>query len=261
MFRLSTLLTITLTAPLVVAALVTPEDAAFAGSVLTKTEQKAFRAEVEAAYPDTVWALKDLPARSGYAMMASYLSPIAEVRPDGFTIDATEVARGTVVGAETVWFGVRPYDTLELKEVVFDDDFCVIAFVGVGASAGRDTKIKLFARSLGEVKQGLDQLVSTADPIQADWPAPIQQAIHNRTVINGMSKRQAYLVVGEPTSVSVNDIAGKKVETWITRQTEGMRIGVGAAVSVTGYPPTFRFEDGVVVGLATAPGGGVNLDE
>jgi hypothetical protein len=54
--------------------------------------------------------------------------------------------------------------------------------------------------------------------------------------------------------------AGFKIETWNPRQNDGMRMGYGAPVTMTGYPGEIRFEGGKLVGLATGSGGGVSLD-
>lgn len=235
--------------------------AAQAGSQLDKKSQKAYIAEVKAAYPDKVWALKDLPVKSGQASIAAYIAPIAEVRSDGYAIEASTQMVAHFGGMQSTWFGVRPYDTVKLKDVKFDDDFAVITFDGGWDSAGRDTKIKVFGSSFAAVKPVLDELLTTTDPVDAAWPADIQAAIRNRTVVNGMNKRQAYLVVGEPTNATTREENGKKIETWTPRTTDGMRIGYGATVKPSGFPTTLRFEDGKLAGVATTSSGGVNLDD
>lgn len=233
---------------------------AFAGG-LSKAECKTFVSEVKGAYAGQAWALKDLPVNTGFTMYAAWISPIAEVGPSSVSVVAKGGIQTTVGSAQSVWFGVRPNDTLTLKEAECTDDGVVVAFVGSGASKGRDTKIKLVsATTFGEVQAGLATLVTGVDPVDASWPDSVKTAIHNRTVVNGMTKRQAYLVVGEPTGASTEEGGGKKIEIWKPRQDGGMRIGYGAAVETTGYPTELRFEDGLLVGVGTTAGGGVNLD-
>jgi len=229
---------------------------------LSKAERKTFEADVQSAYPGTVWALKDLPVNTGFTMMAAWISPIAEVTPGGFSIQVTSMGQATLGMASTVWYGVRPNDTLTLKEVEFDDEFLVIAFVGEGGSKGRDTKVKISgATTFAEVRPVMDQLLTATSPVDPSWPDDIRQGIANRTLVNGMSKRQAYLVVGEPTEASTAEEEGKKVETWKLRQTCGMRIGYAASVETTGFPQEIRFVDGKLAGIATTAGGGVSLDD
>ena len=244
-----------------VAAVSTP---AHAGK---KAELKAyvaeFTAQVEAAYPSTVWALKDLPVKSGLTMGVPWIGPVAEVTLDGYKIEAKGGMESHGVGASGVWFSVRPYDSLEFKECEFDDGVWTIVFSGVGDSDGRDTKLRLPQKStFAEVKPVLDQLISATDPLDgyADWSPEVKTAIQKRLVINGMNKRQAYFVVGEPTGSSVREEDGQKIETWSPRQTDGIRIGYAAGMSATGYPTELRFEDGVLVGVATTSTGGVSLD-
>lgn len=234
---------------------------AFAGSSFDAATQATYKKAVYAAYPGLVWSLKDLPVKSGQAMYAVYISPIAEVRSTGFTIDATAGVQAHVGGAQSTWFGVRPYDTLTLKEIKFDDDFAVITFNGSKDSHGRDTKIKVFGPDFEAVKPVLDQLIVTTDPIDPTWPAEIQTAIRNRVVVNGMSKRQAYFVVGEPANAQVFEQGGKKIEVWTPRFNDGVRLGYTASFKPSGFPPTLRFEDGKLTGVATTATGGVNLDD
>ena len=195
-------------------------------------------------------------------MGAAWLAPLVEVTPQGSTADTTMALQTSMGSAQSVWFGVRPNDVLELKEVEAEKDHVVIVFQGVGRSKKRDTKLKLMgSRTFADYKGALDALVSVTDPVDPSWPANIRAAIANRTVANGMTKRQAYLVVGEPTGATVSEEGGKKVETWTPRQSSGMRIGYGAQVEQTGYPGSLRFVDGALTGVATGVGGGVNLDD
>ncbi len=231
---------------------------------LSKKERKALEAEWTAAYPGQVWALKDLPVKSGMTMGIPWVGPIAEVTADGVSIDATVMGSTTMGSMQTTWFGVRPYDTLELKEAIYEDGNMVLTFDGVGGSEGRDTKIEIMgALSVDQAKASMDTIISAVDPcsLYGDWSTEVRTAIAKRQLINGMNKRQAYLVVGEPTGSSVTESDGVKVETWEPRQAEGLRIGFGADIKATGYPSEIRFEDGALVGLATGGGGGVNLDD
>lgn len=228
---------------------------------LSKAECKTFTNDLKAAYPSTVWALKDLPAKTGFTMYAAWIAPIAEVKPSGYTIDASAGTAVTVGSATSTWFGVRPNDQLKLDDVDCDDGAVIIDLVGTGTSKGHDTKVKLLdAKTYAEIKPTLDLLISATDPVAADWAQEVKTGITNRMLVNGMTKKQAYLVVGEPAGSSTKEEGGKKIEIWNPRQTNGMRIGYGATVSATGYPAEIRFEDGVLVGLATGSGGGVSLD-
>lgn len=229
----------------------------------SKAEKKAFEDEVKAAFPGKAWALKDLPIKSGMAMMVPFVAPIAEITPQGTTIDTTGVATAGFGAATTVWYGVRPYDTVELEEVDFDDDEVTLVFHGVGDSDGRDTEIAIRGfRTFTEARAAVEELVTSVDPVAAnpDWPEEIARAIARRVLVNGMNKRQAYLVVGEPLGATVQDVDGKKVEIWRPRQSDGVKIGYAAAVRATGYPLEIRFEDGKLVNMGTSSTGGVSLD-
>lgn len=228
---------------------------------LSKADCKAFTGELKSTYSGTVWALKDLPVNTGFTMYAAWISPIAEVSTSGVKIEARTGMSATVGSAQSVWFGVRPYETLQYKEAECNDDGVVVAFVGVGGSKGRDTKVKITdGKTMAEVKAGMDTLLTTTDPVDAAWPDDVKKAIANRILVNGMTKRQAYLVVGEPIDASTKEENGKKIETWKPRQDGGMRIGYGAKAESTGYPTEIRFEDGKLTGLGTSSTGGVSLE-
>ncbi len=255
-------LALSLVAPIILIDTALHAPSAFAGGP-SKAEQKQFEKDVQAAYPGAVWALKDLPVNTGFTMGVTWIGPLCEVTKEGYKIDTTTAMSATYGSAKSIWYSVRPNEALALKESEFDDGIFAITFVGTGASKSRDTKLKIIGvTTFAEVKPVLDQLLASASPVDSntDWPADIKDAITKRNLVNGMSKKQAYLVVGEPTGSSSREEAGKKIEIWNARQNNGMKIGYGASVESTGYPAELRFEDGKLVGIATGAGGGVNLD-
>lgn len=226
-----------------------------------KKARKAFIAEIEAHYNGPVWALKDLPVKSGYTIMAPWIAPLTDVTPTGFVIEGGNTLQATYGSVNSVWYGVRPSDKLTLKEVDYDDGEFILALIGVDESKGHDTKIRITGTaSLADVQAVLDELITTANPVDQSWPNEIQTAVNRRLLVNGMTKRQAYMVVGEPISSSVTEENGKKVEIWNPRQNNGMRIGFGVQIETSGFPVDVRFEDGKLVGVATNVSGGVSLD-
>ncbi len=248
---------------LLLVALLAPVSSFLVGSAeaanFSKQEGKAFEAEVLAAYPGTVWALKDLPAYTGVTMGAPWLGPAVTVDASGWKADTSVGGSTGYASAKLLWHGVRPNDTLTLKEVDIDDDIATLALVGTGKSKGRDTKIKIEGvKTLAEVKATLDELLATTAPTQAnaDWPAEIKAAIEKRVVVNGMTKRQAYLVVGEPIFSNVYELQGKKMEMWAVRPGDGTRLGYTTSTEMRNFPPTLNFEDGKLVGVTS----GVSLD-
>lgn len=225
-----------------------------------KAQAAATMEQIKAAYPGTLYALKDLPVNTGSAMGLPYISPIVEVTPSGFEIDTSTAIQSTYGGAKSVWYGVRANDTLAFEESVYDDGILVLDFLGTGKADGRDTKIKITSGTFEEVKPVLDQLLSVTSPVDPSWPADVRTAIENRVVINGMTKAQAYLVVGEPTSATTQDLPGGKVDMWYPRNNNGLHIGFGASMEMTSFPPYLKFQDGKTVELANSATGGVSLE-
>jgi hypothetical protein len=232
---------------------------------MSKADEKAAAAAwndaAKAAYPGTVWALKDLPVYTGTTMNIPWISPVVEVMPDNIKIETTTVIQGTYAGAKSVWYGVRANDKLTFKEASFDDGVVALAFVGTEGSKGRDTKIKITgATSLADVQAKLDEILSKTDPVDPSWPEDIKKAIANRKVVNGMTKKQVYLSVGEPTSATTQDIGGgKKVDMWVPRTNNGLRIGfANASMEMTNYPQYIKFQDGKTFDVPQT--GGVSLE-
>jgi len=81
--------------------------------------------------------------------------------------------------------------------------------------------------------------------------------------VEGMSKAQAFAVVGTPTSIEAREEGGKKIEMWFPRQDTGASGGWGKVVSATtGFPASLRFVDGTLVEISqTMKSVKLNLDK
>lgn len=241
-------------------ALVLDPPRAHAASKAEKAAAKQWSDDAKAAWPGTVWALKDLPVTTGNTMGMPWISALVKVTSSGVEIPTTTVISSSYGGASSVWYGVRANEVLKLESVELEDGHVEITFVGTGASEGRDTRLQIDgATTLADVKSVLDQLVTVTDPVDPTWPEDVKAAIKKRQVINGMTKRQAYLSVGEPTSATTQDIGGgKSVEMWVPRTNNGLRIGFGASMEMTQYPQFIKFQDGKAFDMPKS--GGVSLE-
>jgi hypothetical protein len=72
--------------------------------------------------------------------------------------------------------------------------------------------------------------------------------IAERKVVAGMTKEQAYDVVGDPLDIQSQEVNGVKVETWHPRQDRGRalraRRGAYDGHGPTGFPAQLKFVDG-----------------
>jgi hypothetical protein len=93
----------------------------------------------------------------------------------------------------------------------------------------------------------------SAIPLQdehPEWPAEIRNAIRDHRVVEGMTKEQAFMVVGEPQSVETSAEKGVAVEIWHPRQVNGRKQPYHHMKDRdTGYPATLKFADGKLVAI------------
>ena len=69
-----------------------------------------------------------------------------------------------------------------------------------------------------------------------------------RRLVSGMTKQQAFRVVGAPVEERASTEGEKEVEVWITRQDKGVRPGrKQRGGTATGFPLSLKFVDGVLV--------------
>lgn len=219
-----------------------------AAAELPKKDRKA---AVQRLSAGTLYLRIDAPVTQGRHPYGVYYSPIVEVSPTQVNTEAEDGASfGWYHASSTVW-AVRVNDSVQYDDIEWDEDTAEIEFEGVGAADGNDTVIKFIGiNSLADFNAAFDLAFST-QPLQdehPDWPAEIRKAIAERKLVNGMTKRQAYYVVGTPAEVEKTTEDGKDIEIWTLRQ-KGMEIGFFTInPGDQGRPAgTLRFEDGKLI--------------
>ena len=99
---------------------------------------------------------------------------------------------------------------------------------GIGSWDGTDTVI-LFKniRSVADFEAAFDHAFART-PLQdeyPEWPQATREAIANGNLQEGMTKRQAYIIVGAPSRFERSERDGKRVEVWFPRQERGLEMG------------------------------------
>jgi hypothetical protein len=202
-----------------------------------------------------------LPVRHALGYWGSGSVPLAEVSPTGIDIETNmpPLAAQSRRGAPTVYWGFGPNDVIERGKVHFNSDNVIDLWAnGVGKNKHADAMIR-FVRigTLDDFQKAFDQVLSPKSiPDQhPDWPEEVRQAVAGRKVIVGMTKDQAFAVVGTPAGIEKGEEGGKPVETWMPRQDTGAMDNFGRVLSgTTGFPVTIRFVDGKVVSVGQAAG-------
>jgi hypothetical protein len=111
--------------------------------------------------------------------------------------------------------------------------------------------------SLDDFTKAFNQTFSKV-PLQdehPDWPSDVRSGIAEHKLVVGMTKDQAFDVVGTPLETKIEEENGVKVETWSPRQDAGT-IGVRKQEKNmrTGFPALLKFTDGKLQTIEHAPG-------
>src|ERR1035441_2336536 len=186
-------------------------------------------------------------------------------RSGGFGIGAEVVTEVSPSGIDTVFWGFGPNDVIRYGKLYFKGNGVVELWAEGVKPKNVDVWIRFVnIQNRADFKKAFD-LILGPKPIQEDhpeWPQEIRKAIADHTVIEGMTKAQAFAVVGTPMRAATNDEAGKKVEIWFPRQDTGTWGDNRKVISAsTGFPAELRFVDGKLAVInQTAKPVKVNVD-
>jgi hypothetical protein len=191
---------------------------------------------------------------------------LSEVSPVGIDIEKNMPAPGDKKrrGVDTIYWGFGPNDAIQNGSLYYKKDNIIDLWAeGVEKSKNVEVTIRFVGiKTLDDFQKAFDLVLSPKSvPDQhPDWPEEVRKAIVDRKVIVGMTKEQAFAVVGIPVGLEKGEDAGKTIETWMPRQDTGALGSFGKVLSsTTGFPVSIRFVDGKVAGIGQ-PGGKVVLD-
>ena len=87
-----------------------------------------------------------------------------------------------------------------------------------------------------------------------EWPSDVRSGIAEHKLVVGMTKDQAFDVVGTPLDTKIEEEDGVKVETWSPRQDGGTIGGRSRQKNMrTGFPALLKFTDGKLQVIEQAP--------
>lgn len=225
---------------------------------------KADKKEAKRMMDGTLYLRLDAPCATGRHSWGTYKRPLVEVSPTGTNVDTDDVMTASWWHADSTYWSVLINDAVKVDEMDFDDDEVEFELEGKG-DEDKQTAIKFVnIRSLDDFEKAFDQTFSTV-PLQdehPDWSSEIREAIGNRELVPGMTKRQAYYVVGKPESHRMFEEDGKEIEVWMLRQSKGMKMGYWRwkREEESGMPSQLRFEDGQLADIGGSSGGELKLD-
>jgi hypothetical protein len=185
---------------------------------------------------------------------------VIEVSPTGLDWDknlALIAEKKQSRGVDTIYWGFGPNDMIHDGKLYFKNDV-----VELWAEGGKPKDTEIWIRfvqikSLDDFKKAFD-LILSPKPLQdehPEWPEEIRKAIGSRNVIPGMTRAQAFVVLGNPIGVDEGEKDGKKTEIWFPRQDTGTAGSWGKVASgETGFPVSVQFVDGKVVAIGKKSG-------
>lgn len=226
---------------------------------LPKSDRKAAKSLLEG----TLYARIDMPCKMGRHPFGVYKSPMVELTATDSKTERASGLEGSGFHLQGACALVRPNDSLKLDEMSYGDDGIEIELEGVGRSEGRDTVIKLVnIATLDDFTKAIDSAFAhdSLESEHPEWPEEVRKAIADRVLLTGMTKRQAFYVVGQPTRMETIKEGVDEVEIWYPRQDNGICVGffTGSAGEQTGWPEKLRFKDAKLT--ETPKTGPVQLD-
>lgn len=220
----------------------------------------------------TLYLRIDVPCIRGSKGCSVWARPLTEVSPTGLSVTGDGAARdprmtaGGLLGSTarfgTPYWGFGPNDRVRRYGVMrWYDDAVVIWLKGLVPGQGLVPVVFSGIRSLADFKAAFEKTFA-AVPLHEEhpeWPAEVRKAIAERRLIAGMTKRQAFCVVGLPDKIRTSTENGVEKEVWFPRQQSGALAGF-AKPAATGFPAVLRFADGKLAAIEQTKGEELTLD-
>jgi len=242
-FRLSTgvALLFLLFAPLVVRAELSKED----------------REEAKRMIAGTLYLRLDVPLK--YVMGSFGWGPeaVLEVSPNGH--DTTRILSLPIKNpkkAKLNWVFYPNYP-VRFGKLLFKADTVSVWAEGVSPNDYEIMIDFIQINSLDDFTKAFNQTFSKV-PLQdehPEWPSDVRSGIAEHNLVVGMTKDQAFDVVGTPLEIKTDEENSVKVETWSPRQDGGTIGGRNRQKNMrTGFPTLLKFADGTLQRINPAPG-------
>ncbi|MEM1182778.1 MAG: hypothetical protein AAGM22_30820 [Acidobacteriota bacterium] len=196
-----------------------------AAAELSRADRKVIKKVLKA---DTLYMRTDAPCITGRHDFGQFVRPLVKVSTRAVDIADGQTLHVGLFHTSSTYWGIRINDPVEFDELHYDSDEATveIELEGVEGAKGEKTIIALVGiRTLHDFERAFE-LAFSRRPLQEhhdDWPGDVKEAIADRHFLDGMTKRQAFYISGEPQHVEVEEIDGKVHETWLLRTDRGMK--------------------------------------
>jgi hypothetical protein len=203
----------------------------------------------------TLYLRLDVPCKYGAAGFGLSVESLLEVSPTGHDAER-KLNLPSKNKRESVYWGFFPNDAVRYAKLSFDHDTVQVWLEGAPPNDNELIIDLIHIQTMDDFVKAFNQTFSKV-PLQdehQDWPAEVRQAIAERKVVAGMTKEQAFAVVGTPLNVTTGEENGAKVETWFPRQDKGTVVTFRKNKSTrTGFPALLKFVDGKLQVIEQTP--------
>ena len=203
----------------------------------------------------TLYLRLDVPCKYGTAGFGLNVESLLEVSPTGHDVER-KLNLPSKNKRESAYWGFFPNDVVRYGKLSFHGDTVQLWMEGAPPNDNEVMIDFIHIQSMDDFTKAFNQTFSKV-PLQdehPDWPAEVRQAIAERKVIAGMTKEQAFAVVGTPLNVTSGEENGAKVETWFPRQDRGTVVTFRKNKSTrTGFPALLKFVDGKLQVIEQTP--------
>jgi hypothetical protein len=194
----------------------------------------------------TLYLRLDVPCKYGRGGFGLSMESLLEVSPAGYDIER-KLNLPSKQKHESVYWGFFPNDAVHYAKLSFNSDSVQVWMEGAPPDRNEIMIDFIQINTMDDFVRAFNQTFSKV-PLQdehQEWPAEVRKAIAERKVVEGMSKEQAFCVVGKPINVVTGNENGVKVETWFPRQDRGTVVTFRREKSTrTGFPALLKFVDG-----------------
>lgn len=180
---------------------------------------------------------------------------LLEVSPTGYDVER-KINLSSKKKHASVYWGFFPNDAVRYGKLSFSGDTVQVWLEGVKPNDSELMIDFIHIQTMDDFIKAFNQTFSKV-PLQdehPEWPAEVRQAIAERKVVVGMTKQQAFCVVGNPINITTGKENGVEVETWLPRQDKGTLITHRGFKNMrTGFPALLKFIDGKLQVIEQTP--------
>jgi hypothetical protein len=214
---------------------------------------KQERAQAQTMIAGTLYLRLDVPCRYGrgrWGISAAihHLEPLLEVSATGHDTERM-LALPSKYKRATVFWGLSPNDPVRYGKLLFNGDTVQVWMEGALPNSYEVILNFVHIQNLDDFTKAFNQTFSKV-PLQdehPEWSAAVRQAIAAHKVVTGMSKEQAFSVIGSPLKIAIIEQHGVKMETWFPRQDRATVVATrGDDGTPTGFPALLKFTDGTL---------------